>query len=327
MWSDFSGKAYSKADIGKRIEELKWTTWKPIGITLHNTAAPTLAQWAESGLNHAARIRNLQSYYERLGWSGGPHWFISREWFNEFSNPLRRGVHSPGFNAGYLGIEMVGDFSREPFSTGDGAKVRDNSVHLMALLCNKFGFDPVKDIKLHKEDPRTDHDCPGKLVNKADVIARVVAEMARLKGEAPAPAPVPPPPTAPSDLSKRVFKDITATVFADSVIAYQDVRPGWNDRAGVALPLRFKGHRPKVKVTFKGKSVTCDIIDVGPWNIADEYWLTEAGRPRVEAQFKNKTPDFKGRIPKNDAGIDLTPFAAKAIGLPGKGKVDWEFIN
>jgi len=183
MWSDFSGKDYSDEGLVQRIKSLSWTSWKPIGITLHNTAAPTLAQWAESGPKHEARIRNLQSYYEGLGWHGGPHWFESRTHHTEFSNPLRRGTHSPSFNATHFGIEMVGDYSREPFNSGDGAKVRDRAVFLMALLCQKFKWDPGKVIKLHKEDPRTTHDCPGKFVVKSEVIARVKVKMAELAGQ------------------------------------------------------------------------------------------------------------------------------------------------
>jgi hypothetical protein len=60
------------------------------------------------------------------------------------------------------------------------------------VLCRKFGWDPAKVIKLHKEDPKTDHNCPGKNVSKADVIARVAAEMTRLAGAKP---PIVPPAT------------------------------------------------------------------------------------------------------------------------------------
>ena len=67
-------------------------------------------------------------------------------------------------------------------------------------------------------------------------------------------------------------------------------------------------------------SVDCAIVDVGPWNIDDPYWENDE-RPQAETGV-----DRRGRV-TNGAGIDLTPAAAKAIGLPGKGKVDWEFIT
>lgn len=191
MWSDFSGKAYTREGFAARIATTTWTwKWKPIGIVLHNTAAPTLAQWAEQGAAHDARIKNLQAYYEGMGWHGGPHWFISRNWINEFSNPLRQGTHSPSFNKTHFGIEMVGDYNKEAFNSGDGALVRDNAVFVMAVLCRKFNWDPAKVIKLHKEDPKTDHDCPGKNVNKNSIITAVKYEMARQAG---LPTPVPDP--------------------------------------------------------------------------------------------------------------------------------------
>jgi len=43
MWSDFSGKAFTREQYAAHVATLRWKTWKPIGITLHNTAAPTLA--------------------------------------------------------------------------------------------------------------------------------------------------------------------------------------------------------------------------------------------------------------------------------------------
>jgi hypothetical protein len=69
-----------------------------------------------------------------------------------------------------------------------------------------------------------------------------------------------------------------------------------------------------------GASVDCDIVDVGPWNTDDPYWET-GERPQAETGT-----DRRGRR-TNLAGIDLTPAAAQAIGIPGKGKVDWEFIG
>ncbi|HEY6994840.1 MAG TPA: N-acetylmuramoyl-L-alanine amidase [Xanthobacteraceae bacterium] len=309
--------------MAARISGLAWTDWKPTGIVLHNTAAPTLAQWAESGPKHAQRIKNLQAYYEGMGWHGGPHWFVSRDFITEFSNPLRRGTHSPSFNATHFGIEMVGDYAQEAFNSGDGAKVRDNAVFLMALLCRKFGWSPGDVIKLHKEDPRTDHDCPGKNVVKADVVARVKMQLDQLGG---ASVSMPATPTTPAMLTAAGKRQIgiTATEFGgagdEQPSAYPDVAPGWPARPGVALPHRFAGRRARVRVFKDGRSVDCDIVDVGPWNIHDPYWQTNA-RPAAERGI-----DERGRR-TNRAGIDLTPAAARAIGLGGMGVVDWEFID
>jgi hypothetical protein len=87
---------------------------------------------------------------------------------------------------------------------------------------------------------------------------------------------------------------------------------------GVALPYRFSGARPNVRVWQKDKSVVCTIVGVGPWNTDDPYWQTGT-RPQAESGV-----DRRGRL-TDRAGIDLTPAAAHAIGLSSKGIVDWEF--
>lgn len=120
------------------------------------------------------------------------------------------------------------------------------------------------------------------------------------------------------------FAGITATVFGgpgnEQPTAYADVKPGWAGRPGAALPYRFPGQRPSVRVVRNGKSVVCPIVDVGPWNTKDPYWLTGT-RPQAESGI-----DKTGRR-TNLAGIDLTPEAARIIDLPGKGLVDWHFIQ
>lgn len=134
---------------------------------------------------------------------------------------------------------------------------------------------------------------------------------------------------APTKFAARRYQNIWATVFADPDVAYQDVAPGWSDRPGVALPAWFSGPRPRVRVINEvtRKGVVCEIVDQGPWNYTsktlgkpgDPYWVTGM-RPQAESGI-----DMNGR-PTNLAGIDLTPAAARAIGLDGKGLVDWEFV-
>lgn len=129
-----------------------------------------------------------------------------------------------------------------------------------------------------------------------------------------------------SALPTAVNTGITATVFAsadDSKVSRTSAYTGQSIDAakpGVALPFHFPGARPQVVVTAAGKSVTCDIVDVGPWNTHDPYWQTGA-RPQAESGR-----DMIGRT-TNHAGIDLTPAAAAAIGIDGKGVVDWKFLT
>jgi hypothetical protein len=124
--------------------------------------------------------------------------------------------------------------------------------------------------------------------------------------------------------SKRCI-NITATVFGgDSELrrSRYDNHVISEDELGVALPSFFRGTRPKVRVVNPetGKSVVCDIVDLGPWNTNDPYWET-GGRPQAESGTA-----LDGRT-TNLAGIDLTPAAARSIGIDGKGKVEWEFVG
>jgi hypothetical protein len=156
----------------------------------------------------------------------------------------------------------------------------------------------------------------------------------KLVGDAPVPAPGPavdPKPVrdrpAPAGKPAPRFTGIVATSFGGAGDANSSayggmVAPG---SPGVALPFRFSGSRPRVRVFFNGKSCDCDIVDVGPWNIADPYWQSFGARPQAETGT-----DTSGRR-TNKAGIDLTPAAWSALGVSSpdsaKETVDWDFVD
>lgn len=137
-------------------------------------------------------------------------------------------------------------------------------------------------------------------------------------GVGPVPAPAP---SAPAGLQTN----ITATMFGGPQSAYGG--PIIDAKPGVALPFRFTGARPRVRVTGvrNGVSVDCDIVDIGPWNINDPYWLKGA-RPQAESgtDLGQVSPQPRKT---NSAGIDLTLAAAQACGIDGKGLVNWQFIE
>lgn len=119
--------------------------------------------------------------------------------------------------------------------------------------------------------------------------------------------------------------NITAAVFGGENDLQNSAYDGHritDTEPGVALPYRFTGTPPTVKVTntANGKFVNAPVIDVGPWNRSDPYWTTGA-RPQAESGI-----DLSGRR-TNKSGIDLTIATAAAIGLDGKGVVDWEFVT
>ena len=99
----------------------------------------------------------------------------------------------------------------------------------------------------------------------------------------------------------------------------------------VAMPWKFTGERPQVKVYNRetGKSAVGEIMDVGPWFIDDAYWDTGL-RPLAEVCYMNGTEcprgPNEGKVP-NGAGIDVSPGMAKALGFSGKAIVDWHFLD
>lgn len=141
-------------------------------IVLHNTASPSLAQ-RKNGVLTAQHIKNLHNYYQNKGWSGGPHLFIDAEgiWvFNPLDDP---GVHSPSYNKSAWGVEMLGNYESESFTTGLGAKVAENAKGACAALAKMQDWVNLQEQRLilHKEDTATDHNCPGKNVIKSTFIA------------------------------------------------------------------------------------------------------------------------------------------------------------
>jgi len=140
-----------------------------------------------------------------------------------------------------------------------------------------------------------------------------------------APAKTDTKPAAPSGAPDNQ-SNIVATVFSGPKSAYG---PAIDDtKPGVALPFRFASPRPQVAVMSRanGRSVVCEIVDIGPWNINDPYWQTGA-RPQAESGMD--LGQTTGGTPRktNKAGIDLTAAAAEAIQLDGKGLVDWMFVQ
>ncbi len=170
--------------------KLKWAAWKPKFVVLHNSGEPNLAQWTHGSMglkDGARRLGNLNHYYQSLGWHSGPHLFIAPDLIWVACDLTRDGVHASCFNKFSLGVEMVGDYGRESFVAGDGAKVRDNTVAALATLHKALGIRPdgyalgKSGLHFHKECLRDRHDCPGKNVSKPDMVKRVLAAMETAK--------------------------------------------------------------------------------------------------------------------------------------------------
>lgn len=174
-WKGVVGKPFNPEEFDTYLHGLKWQKWRPSFIVLHNTAIPSLVQRPE-GLT-AQHIANLEAFYrDQQKWSAGPHLFIDDKQIWIFTPLTVSGTHSPSWNKLALGIEMLGDYSKEAFNSGRGLAVRNNTVAAIASLSAVLGIDP-ETLRLHKEDKATTHNCPGKNVIKTEVIKEVKALM------------------------------------------------------------------------------------------------------------------------------------------------------
>lgn len=192
---------YAREDFRALVEGLNWSKgWRPAFPTLHNTGVPSLAQWLGYGASAQERWgANLNRYYEGLGWHAGPHLVCCPDYIWVLCDPEANGVSVSCWNRLTFGIEMVGDYRAggDDPTTGEGAKVVGNAVFALAVLARKLGWSVgtlvkgVGGLHFHRECARDGHPCPGDRIDKADILARVLAEMG-------APAPVAAKPAFPA---------------------------------------------------------------------------------------------------------------------------------
>jgi hypothetical protein len=94
MWPNFDGKPYTRAQLAAHINTCDFSTWKhkdgsrgkPAFITLHNTSSPSIQLWLSwSPDKRQQYILNMQPYYEKMGWRGGPHFLCLHKMISALS--------------------------------------------------------------------------------------------------------------------------------------------------------------------------------------------------------------------------------------------------
>lgn len=235
-------RPFTQDEFREYVETLSWLRWRPSKLVWHNTAAPSLAQWIVAGNADRAqglvpgttRINNLEHYFrDQNKWSGCPHLFVANDVIWEMNPLTAPGVHSPSFNTTAIGIEMIGDFDREDDDSGDGLSVKQNTIFATAILCSALGLEPsVNTIYLHKQDPRTTHDCPGSNIAK-DRLSMIADVAALMNGGEHNPAEV-------AEVIATGKSDKTVPVERRGVTTHADLNlrrgPGVNNESRGALP-------------------------------------------------------------------------------------------
>ena len=120
----------------------------------------------------------------------------------------------------------------------------------------------------------------------------------------------------------NVFKDGTKVKWGIITAALPD-----NSAIGKYIQVRRKQKNGRW-----GRWIRIYIRDLGPWFRDDPYWIKRR-EPRAVRYFKNKMKRWDGRVVKNPAGIDLSPWAWQKLGVSKKasmnysGYVQWRFIK
>lgn len=172
VWLVPPGKSFPIVGVGFTLAEFRGYLetidpdrlgWSPVGVTVHHTAAPSLAQ-RPNGFE-TQHMRNLRSYYQSLGWDRGPHLFVDDHRIWVFSPLTARGIHAVSFNGTRFGIEMLGDYDSEDPKLGRGAAVTALGAAAACELVSRF--DLTSPTNFHRDDPKTSKTCPGKKIEKA----------------------------------------------------------------------------------------------------------------------------------------------------------------
>lgn len=308
-------KGFTKEEFTAYLEKevkAKMKAWKPIGVTLHNTWAPTLANWPGvvkgKKISVEQRLENTKAGYVAKGWRAGPHLFVDPDKIWAFTPLWERGLHSPSYNSTHWGLELAGNFDVEQLPDSQ----RENALHAIRELYRVIlGYKAsATTFRFHGEDPRTTHKaCPGKNVGTKE---RWLADI-NVADKKPEPAPPVPEQPKPVLAQPAVINDATLELVkrweAFRAEAYQD---GARKAIGYG---RNEGHRgfvitPGMVVTEK---------QAADW-LRDD--LTEIAEKLVPALKVKATPNQIGAL--CSLGYNVGPanmLASSALRLLNEGKV------
>jgi len=165
------GKVWTASTFEDYLKGLKKPTWCN-KITLHHTAAPSLAQRPKGfTIQHIVNIRDFYKTLGRSGWSSGPHLFIDDDQIFGMTPLNEKGIHAVSFNSTSIGIEVLGDYDTEDPLSGRGLECWKTACDAVRILCKWLNITPSEStIKFHRDDPRTSKTCPGTKVSKEWVL-------------------------------------------------------------------------------------------------------------------------------------------------------------
>jgi hypothetical protein len=132
--------------------------------------------------------------------------------------------------------------------------------------------------------------------------------------------------------------NVTATVFGGSDdpnnSAYAPYGPLNDNDLYVALPANVSNAQMRDRgVWVQGPigKAQAKVADKGPWLVDDDAYVFGVAKSLAAQCYDTQTPlprgPNAGRVPSNDAAIDLSPALARVVGIDGKGTVSWGFVE
>lgn len=161
----------SLSDFKAYISSFNFAPLSPSKIVLHHTWKPTVDQWQGQ-----RSINGLKSFYERKGWSAGPHLFIGEDGIWLFTPMNTIGIHAGVGNTKSIGIEVVGDYDEKVW---EGA-IKDNVVGVLKALMEKLN---ITTTGLHFHNEYSPKSCPGKMITKQYVLSLLSEEISPKRKE------------------------------------------------------------------------------------------------------------------------------------------------
>lgn len=199
MGFENTGRVWTTDGLKEHLAGLDKPDWCN-AVTLHHTAAPSLAQ-RPAGLT-AQHLRNIEHFYRvTKGWSSAPHLFVDDDQLWGMCSFRKKGVHAVSFNGRAIGIEVLGDYDTESPKSGRGLDCWRNAAAATVVLLDWLGLKASpKTVLFHRDDPETDKSCPGKKVTKDWVLDLIES------GSAVSPEKAPTKPTPSVQLAKSELR-------------------------------------------------------------------------------------------------------------------------
>lgn len=249
----FTGRGYTRDEFRTFLRAQNKPGWVKFFVA-HNTAAP----YIKPPVPASQRIINLGAYYKGLGWTSGPNLIAIMDRIYVGTPLAYPGTNSKGFNGKGLGIEVEGDYdgTHDPLR-GDGLTAWSTAAWAFAELSAWLGIPISNDtLKLHKEDPLTTHDCPGKLVKKPWLLGLVSAAAGLPAQTGPVVQPTVPKPVVTVKPKKQMFpvKEIQERLLA---LGYKLPKWGADGMMGAETDAAIKEFQKFLHVDATGL--------IGPW--------------------------------------------------------------